>query len=129
MFEPEIGEEEDCQNERLKVHEGVDPREHPLILKDLRKVYPGNPPKVAVNKMCLAIPSNECFGLLGENGAGKTTTISIATGLIQPTGGSALVGGYDIRFVFTFCLTTARKSTKCIWSLEFVHSFQFNGKV
>ena len=35
------------------------------------------------------------FGLLGPNGAGKTTTILMLLGLTEPTGGSALVLGFD----------------------------------
>jgi ABC-2 type transport system ATP-binding protein len=36
------------------------------------------------------------FGLLGPNGAGKSTTVGMLTTTIIPTGGRALVGGYDV---------------------------------
>jgi sodium transport system ATP-binding protein len=36
------------------------------------------------------------FGLLGPNGAGKTTTLRILSTVLQPTGGRAIVAGYDV---------------------------------
>lgn len=51
----------------------------------------------AVNSLNLKVPENTIFGMLGPNGAGKTTTIKMLTCLIQPTEGTAAVGGYDIR--------------------------------
>lgn len=52
---------------------------------------------IAVDNLNLDIPAGEIFGFLGPNGAGKTTTIRILTGLLKPTSGQALVGGYDIQ--------------------------------
>jgi ABC-2 type transport system ATP-binding protein len=49
----------------------------------------------AVKNLDLDIPEGEFFCFLGPNGAGKTTTIKILTGLIQPTSGTASIGGYD----------------------------------
>jgi ABC-type multidrug transport system ATPase subunit len=47
--------------------------------------------------MTLGIQRGECFGLLGPNGAGKTTTINMLTGFIEPTSGTGIVEGLDIR--------------------------------
>jgi ABC-type multidrug transport system fused ATPase/permease subunit len=51
----------------------------------------------AVDHMYLTIDKGECFGLLGENGAGKTTAISMLTGLLEATAGTALFEGYNLR--------------------------------
>jgi len=51
----------------------------------------------AVNSINLEVRAGEVFGFLGPNGAGKTTTIKMMAGLLQPTGGSALIGGFDVR--------------------------------
>ena len=51
----------------------------------------------AVKGISFAVEEGEVFGLLGPNGAGKTQTISMLTGVIPPTQGTARIGGYDIR--------------------------------
>ena len=52
---------------------------------------------VAVNGINLNVSQGEVFGFLGPNGAGKTTTIKMMAGLLQPTDGSALIGGHDVQ--------------------------------
>jgi ABC-2 type transport system ATP-binding protein len=44
----------------------------------------------------LRIEPGEVFGFLGHNGAGKTTAINILTTLVEPTGGTARVCGFDV---------------------------------
>lgn len=51
----------------------------------------------AVNNLSLEIRSGEVFGLLGPNGSGKTTVLSMVSGLIPATSGTALVKGLDPR--------------------------------
>ncbi len=51
----------------------------------------------AVESLNLAVKPGEIFGFLGPNGAGKTTTIKIMVGLLQPDGGTARIGGFDIQ--------------------------------
>ncbi len=51
----------------------------------------------AVNSLDLEVAQGEVFGFLGPNGAGKTTTIKMMAGLLQPTSGRALIGGYDVQ--------------------------------
>jgi oleandomycin transport system ATP-binding protein len=44
----------------------------------------------------LAAATGSVLGVLGPNGAGKTTAVRILTTLLQPDGGRAAVGGYDV---------------------------------
>ncbi len=50
----------------------------------------------AVNQISFQIKKGEIFGFLGPNGAGKSTTIRMLCGLLIPTSGEALVGGFDV---------------------------------
>ena len=50
----------------------------------------------AVDRVSFKVNGGEIFGFLGPNGAGKTTTINILCTLLRPTGGRALVNGYDV---------------------------------
>ncbi len=67
----------------------------PAILEadDLVKKY-GE--QVAVGGISFQVEEGEIFGLLGPNGAGKTTTISMLTGVLEPTSGTARIGGHDL---------------------------------
>ena len=49
----------------------------------------------AVSNLNLSIAKGEVFGLVGPDGAGKTTTLRILCGLVDPTEGSTMVGGFD----------------------------------
>ncbi|HHY81415.1 MAG TPA: ATP-binding cassette domain-containing protein [Clostridiales bacterium] len=50
----------------------------------------------AVNGISFQVNEGEIFGLLGENGAGKTTTLRMLATMLQPTSGTAILGGYDL---------------------------------
>jgi ABC-2 type transport system ATP-binding protein len=61
--------------------------------RGLTKRYSGQD---AVAGIDLSIPAGQLVGLLGPNGAGKSTTIKMLIGMLRPTSGSALVGGFDV---------------------------------
>jgi len=64
-----------------------------IIVENLTKKF-GN--REAVKNLTMAVGEGEIFGMLGPNGSGKTTLIRMLCGLLSPTSGRALVGGYDI---------------------------------
>lgn len=59
----------------------------------LRKTY-GR--RAAVEPLTMSVRRGEVFGFLGPNGAGKSTVVKMLTGLVRPSGGSALMLGHPI---------------------------------
>lgn len=64
-----------------------------LSLRGLRKSFDGTE---VVHGISLDVPRGSFYGIVGPNGAGKTTTLSMATGLLRPTDGTAHVLGVDM---------------------------------
>ena len=66
------------------------------LVKEYASPGPGEPPKLALKGVTFDVPQGGVFGLLGPNGAGKSTLINILAGLVNKTGGSATIWGFDI---------------------------------
>ena len=72
-----------------------------IRLKNLTKVFPGNPAKnipdaVAVDSLNVDIRDGELIGLLGPSGCGKSTTLYMIAGLKAPTDGEIWFGDEDV---------------------------------
>ena len=65
-----------------------------IEVKDLSKRYGRT---LALEGLSLSVPENTLFALLGPNGAGKTTLIHVLSTILQGDGGTALVGGIDVK--------------------------------
>jgi ABC-type multidrug transport system ATPase subunit len=50
----------------------------------------------AVDHVSLKVAKGSIFGFLGPNGSGKSTVIRMLCGLLEPTEGSARIGGFDV---------------------------------
>jgi ABC-2 type transport system ATP-binding protein len=68
----------------------------PLIALSIRGLAKRFGTKIAVDGISLDVPAGSFFGIVGPNGAGKTTTLSMATGLLRPDFGTAVVHGVDV---------------------------------
>jgi ABC-2 type transport system ATP-binding protein len=64
-----------------------------IEIRQLRKEYDGS---TAIENLDLDVPAGEVWGLIGPNGAGKTTLIRILATLLEPTYGTARIGGIDV---------------------------------
>lgn len=67
-----------------------------IEFKDVSFNYPGQEMN-ALRNVSLRINAGEHVGLLGRVGSGKTTFYKLILGLYQPTSGSVLIDGIDLR--------------------------------
>jgi ABC-2 type transport system ATP-binding protein len=68
----------------------------PLTALSIRGLAKRFGTRIAVDGISLDVPAGSFFGIVGPNGAGKTTTLSMATGLLRPDFGTAVVHGVDV---------------------------------
>ncbi|MFN8474967.1 MAG: ABC transporter ATP-binding protein [Anaerolineae bacterium] len=67
-----------------------------IEFRDVSKVFPGAP-RPAVDNVTLSVDNGEFVVLLGPSGCGKTTLLKMVNRLYEPTSGTILVEGRDIR--------------------------------
>jgi ABC-type multidrug transport system ATPase subunit len=73
---------------------------HSIIVDNLKKHFSSkfeSETVKAVDGISFQVNEGEFFGLLGPNGAGKSTTLNIITGQSNPTEGSVVVSGFDVK--------------------------------
>jgi ATP-binding cassette subfamily B protein len=70
--------------------------EHGIELQSVSFRYPGTEKNV-LSGVDLSIPAGSTVAIIGENGAGKTTLVKLLCRFYEPTEGSILVDGVDLR--------------------------------
>ncbi len=74
----------------------MESRSADLALSGLTKSYGAT---MAVDNVTLRIATGEMVALLGPSGCGKTTTLRMIAGLVEPSDGNILIGGYPVTHV------------------------------
>jgi putative ABC transport system ATP-binding protein len=67
-----------------------------LELERVSKVYPGQPPVRALDRVSLAVAAGELTAIVGPSGSGKSTLLHLIGTLDMPTAGTVRVTGLDV---------------------------------
>lgn len=84
-----------------------------IQLSGITKTFPGKRPGESLrvlDRVDLAIPAGQIFGIIGRSGAGKSTLLRTINLLERPTAGRVVVGGTDLTALDARGLETARRS-------------------
>ena len=68
---------------------------HLIVCDRLTKIY-GKSETKALDSVSFSVPSSGVFVLIGRNGSGKTTLVRILATELEPTSGTATIGGIDV---------------------------------
>ena len=69
----------------------------PIVLDGLRKVYPGKPPVVALDRLDLTVEDGELVAFVGPSGCGKSTVLRCVAGLEKLTAGRVVIGEREVQ--------------------------------
>jgi putative ABC transport system ATP-binding protein len=67
-----------------------------LLVADVAKAYPGEPPVTALTGITLEVHRAERVAILGPSGSGKSTLLQVAGTLERPDHGRVSIGGQDV---------------------------------
>jgi len=73
--------------------------------------YPTRPEVTILKELNLKIPAGKSLAVVGQSGSGKSTLISLVVRFYDPTSGSVLIDGFDIR---SLNLKSLRKRTSIV---------------
>jgi putative ABC transport system ATP-binding protein len=71
-------------------HDGV------ILLRDVVKEYPGDPPTRVLHGVDLVVRQGELLAIVGPSGSGKSTLLHIMGTLDRPTAGDVHIAGHDV---------------------------------
>jgi putative ABC transport system ATP-binding protein len=66
-----------------------------LELAGVSRIYPGEPPVTALDRVDLTVAAGELVAVVGPSGSGKTTLLHVMGTLDRPTGGTVRITGLD----------------------------------
>jgi putative ABC transport system ATP-binding protein len=82
-----------------------------LELHDVSKVYPGEPPVIALDSVSFSVSTGEFVAVIGPSGSGKTTLLHLIGTLDRPTSGTVRITGTDVALLSDRELSRLRGST------------------
>ena len=93
----------------MKIHETVGEPAPVLELRDVRKVYPGAVPVVALDGVPLIVAAGEFVAIMGPSGSGKSTLMNLIGLLDRPTSGTYRFDGREVQALSDGQLAAARR--------------------
>ncbi len=72
------------------------PQDVVILLRDVVKEYPGDPPTRVLHGVDLVVRQGELLAIVGPSGSGKSTLLHIMGTLDRPTAGSVHIAGHDV---------------------------------
>jgi putative ABC transport system ATP-binding protein len=67
-----------------------------ILLRDVVKEYPGDPPTRVLHGVDLVVRRGELLAIVGPSGSGKSTLLHIMGTLDRPTAGDVHIAGHDV---------------------------------